>query len=72
MRSVSLVHYHNLNEKTKSNILNFLKKRIKETASSTPKGVQGKTASRQIRNENKSFNFFGWNFFFSKDIHNGI
>ncbi len=38
-----LVHYHNLNEKTKSNILGFLRKRIKETA------------SRQMRNENKSF-----------------
>jgi hypothetical protein len=68
-----LVHYHNLNEKTKINILSFLRKRIKETASrqirigetasrqirktasSAPKGVQGKTASRQMRNENKSF-----------------
>jgi hypothetical protein len=38
-----LVHYHNLNEKTKINILSFLRKRIKETA------------SRQMRNENKSF-----------------
>jgi len=38
-----LVHYHNLNEKTKSNILSFLRNRIKETA------------SRQMRNENKSF-----------------
>ncbi|MGY4688070.1 Eco57I restriction-modification methylase domain-containing protein [Petrotoga sp. DB-2] len=38
-----LVHYHNLNEKTKSNILGFLRKRIKETA------------SQQMRNENKSF-----------------
>jgi len=38
-----LVHYHNLNEKTKSNILGFLRKRIKETA------------SRQMRSENKSF-----------------
>jgi hypothetical protein len=38
-----LVHYHNLNEKTKSNILGFLRKRIRETA------------SRQMRNENKSF-----------------
>ncbi|PNS00606.1 hypothetical protein X928_04990 [Petrotoga miotherma DSM 10691] len=37
-----LVHYHNLNEKTKSNILSFLRKRIKETA------------LRQMRNENKS------------------
>ncbi len=60
MRSGFLVHYHNLSEKTKSNILSFLRKRIKETA------------SWQMRNENKSFNFFGWNFFFSKDIHNGI
>jgi len=68
-----LVHYHNLNEKTKINILSFLRNRIKETASrqirigetasrqirktasSAPKGVQGKTASRQMRNENKSF-----------------
>ncbi|ABX31986.1 hypothetical protein Pmob_1273 [Petrotoga mobilis SJ95] len=57
-----LVHYHNLNEKTKINILSFLRNRIKETASrqirktasSAPKGVQGKTASRQRRNENKS------------------
>jgi hypothetical protein len=43
MRSVSLVHYHNLNRKTKSNILNFLKKRIKETSSdsrSEGEGVQ--------------------------------
>jgi len=38
-----LVHYHNLNEKTKINILNFLRKRVKETA------------SRQIRNEKESF-----------------
>jgi len=38
-----LVHYHNLNEKTKSNILGFLRKRIRETA------------SRQMRSENKSF-----------------
>ncbi|POZ92419.1 hypothetical protein, partial [Petrotoga halophila] len=38
-----LVHYHNLNEKTKNNILVFLRKRIKETA------------SRQMRSENKSF-----------------
>jgi hypothetical protein len=38
-----LVHYHNLNEKTKINILSFLRNRIKETA------------SRQMRNENKSF-----------------
>ncbi|MDY6896412.1 MAG: hypothetical protein SVO01_13495, partial [Thermotogota bacterium] len=44
----------NLNEKTKSNILSFLRKRIGKTASSAPKGVQGKTASRQRRNENKS------------------
>ncbi|HBT51005.1 MAG TPA: hypothetical protein DEA49_02670 [Petrotoga sp.] len=58
-----LVHYHNLNEKTKINILNFLRNRIKETASrqirktasSAPKGVQGKTASRQMRNEKESF-----------------
>ncbi|PNR95899.1 Eco57I restriction-modification methylase domain-containing protein [Petrotoga olearia] len=66
-----LVHYHNLNEKTKINILSFLRNRIKETASrqirktasrqirktasNTPKGVQGQTASRQMRNENKSF-----------------
>jgi hypothetical protein len=57
-----LVHYHNLNEKTKMNILCFLRNRIKETASrqirktasSAPKGVQGKTASRQMRSENKS------------------
>ncbi|POZ88385.1 MULTISPECIES: N-6 DNA methylase [Petrotoga] len=46
-----LVHYHNLNEKTKINILNFLKKRVKETASRHI----GKTASRQIRNEKESF-----------------
>ncbi|RLL85212.1 N-6 DNA methylase [Petrotoga sp. Shatin.DS.tank11.9.2.9.3] len=38
-----LVHYHNLNEKTKNNILGYLRKRIRETA------------SRQMRNENKSF-----------------
>ncbi|PNS00233.1 hypothetical protein X927_03595 [Petrotoga mexicana DSM 14811] len=58
-----LVHYHNLNEKTKINILNFLRNRIKETASrqirkaasSAPKGVQGQTASRQTRNEKESF-----------------
>jgi hypothetical protein len=76
-----LVHYHNLNEKTKINILNFLRNRIKETASrqirigetasrqirktasrqmrktasSAPKGVQGKAASRQIRNEKERF-----------------
>ncbi|PNR91828.1 hypothetical protein HWHPT5561_06470 [Petrotoga sp. HWH.PT.55.6.1] len=58
-----LVHYHNLNEKTKINILNFLRNRIKETASrqirktasSAPKGVQGKTASRQMRNEKERF-----------------
>jgi len=60
-----LVHYHNLNEKTKSNILGFLRKRVRETTSrqrrigeiapSASKGVQGKTASRQMRNENKSF-----------------
>jgi hypothetical protein len=37
-----LVHYHNLNEKTKNNILGFLRKRI------------GETASRQMRSENKS------------------
>jgi hypothetical protein len=28
---------------------------MRKTASSAPKGVQGKTASRQMRNENKSF-----------------
>jgi hypothetical protein len=58
-----LVHYHNLNEKIKINILSFLRNRIKETASrhirktasSAPKGVQGKTASRQMRNEKESF-----------------
>jgi len=60
MRRGFLVHHHNFNERTENNILSFLKKRIKETT------------SREIRNENKSFNFFGWNFFFSKDIHNGI
>jgi hypothetical protein len=30
-------------------------RQIRKTASSAPKGVQGKTASRQMRNENKSF-----------------
>jgi hypothetical protein len=38
-----LVHYHNLNEKTKINILGFLRKRVKERA------------SRQMRNEKERF-----------------
>jgi hypothetical protein len=47
-----LFHYHNLNEKTKNNILGYLRNRIKETASRQIR--IGGTASRQMRSENKS------------------